>query len=174
MNGTFPCLAPMHLSRRGPRYCSILLCSICFSLGNLKTKFKAPEIVQTLQTQNPASVPPNTYFNALPEKKRKKELIFLINVLQEKELIFMPSMPNEKNYLSISYVHMHQNKQLWVPHAYWKHNSTCSAQCSWAPFVCVLNQNTLWRMRQTLPKCIWIPGSWSNAAQRISRSNSNS
>lgn len=72
MNGTFPCLAPMHLSRRGPRYCSILLCSICFSLGNLKTKFKAPEIVQTLQTQNPASVPPNTYFNALPEKKKEK------------------------------------------------------------------------------------------------------
>ena len=42
----------------------------------------------------------------------KKELIFLINVPQEKELTFKPSMPSEKNYLSLYYVHVHQNKQL--------------------------------------------------------------
>lgn len=44
----------------------------------------------------------------------KKELIFLINVPQEKELTFKPSMPSEKNCLSLYYVHVHQNK-LWVP-----------------------------------------------------------
>lgn len=140
----------------------------------LKNKIQSPRNSPNTSDAKSCISSPKHILQCLTGKKKKKELIFLINVLQEKELIFMPSMPNEKNYLSISYVHMHQNKQLWVPHAYWKHNSTCSAQCSWAPFVCVLNQNTLWRMRQTLPKCIWIPGSWSNAAQRISRSNSNS
>ena len=59
-------------------------------------------------------------------------------------------------------------------HMHIKNTTAPAQQCSWVPFMCVLNQNTLWRMRQTLPKCIWIPGSWSNATQCISRSNSNS
>lgn len=80
----------------------------------LKNKIQSPRNSQTLQRQNPSSVPPNTYFNTLP--KKKKELIFLINVLQRKNS-FTASVPNGKK-LPFFLLCTHASKQATV-------SSTC-------------------------------------------------
>lgn len=172
MNGTFPCLAPMAFVKRAQVLFNFIMQHL-LQFRKLKNKIQSPRnSPNTSEAKSSISSPKHTLM--LYRKKKEKRTDISYKCASRKGINFQAIYAKWEK-LPFSLLCTHASKQATASSTrILKTQQHLFSTVLLSTFMCVLNQNMLWRTRQILPKCRWIPGCWSNTTQHISRSNSNS